>query len=380
MHCPDCTKTLLIPACTDTIVLGTIPDVSQNIYIFANNVTTGRQERQDAVTNADGVVTMDLSIPSEDFYSENHRFEVYITLRDTNNTERLAITVGEDTFECFTLNFEKIQGASPVSYSTFVLQIDESFTEVTPIFEFDATNGIVADITVNTQLAVWINQGTQNNAIQTDNAKQGIITTDANVRNQNIIEFAPLPSVEYMTILQNTTAATADLSADYFSIEMVVRSDDNNTFAIFWQGDLIAADIPGSTFIDFHIDNTLGAGEFEFEFVAGNGLNTYSSQGAAISSAATFFVLKAEFNKGVVKMFKNGLPVDINVDLNGTPGNNTVFTKLPVILDQPFIIAGYIQDAVNIGSQCDIRLMKVYKVEPSPEQKQRDTLQMLAAI
>lgn len=377
MHCPDCTQTLIIPACTDNLVLGIIDDVSQNIYIFANNVTTQRQQRQDAVSNADGVVTMDLSDPSEDFYSENHQFEVWVTLRDTNSTERIPIEVGENTYECFTLNFEKFFENPVVSYTSHVLQIDESFTEVNTIFEFDANNNIEADINVPAQLAVWINKGTQNNAIQADIAKQGTITA-AGLRGQNIIVFGPLPAVEYMAIAQNTTTATADLSASFFSIEMVVRASDANTFAIFWQGNLLAADIPGSTFIDFSIDTA--AGEFAFEFVEGAGVNTYTSIGAGIGSAVTFFVLKAEFKAGIVTMFINGVPLESSIDMNGTTGNNTVLTALPIILDRPFMIAGYTQDGVDIGSACDLRLMKVYKVEPSPEQKQRDTLEMLATI
>jgi len=170
MTCTTCQLTQEIPLCTDALTIGQTDFKSTNVYIFIEHKPSGRIERQDAVTDSDGVVVLDMTLPV-DFYTSGPKYELWVTLRDTNTTERLPIWIAGEFFECFELTVSTIFNDVLVNYTSQVLQLDGDFIEVTPLMDFDGARGVVNEF-ASTRVQQWEDQAGLNNAIQTNTALQ----------------------------------------------------------------------------------------------------------------------------------------------------------------------------------------------------------------
>lgn len=109
MPCLQCTSTDPIPTCTTTLRIGTITSFATAIFIFVNNLTTGKNYRQNSVVSgAAGEVNLDMSEPTPNFYNKDSAYEVFVTLASNDIDQKETITVGTDTDTCYSLNFTDI--------------------------------------------------------------------------------------------------------------------------------------------------------------------------------------------------------------------------------------------------------------------------------
>lgn len=112
MSCTPCTKAQPLPTCPQVLSVGTIANVSIAVYIYFTKLSTGRTERFSGTSNADGVVTVDVT-EKNDFFQPGTAYEMWVNLQtDENLTEKKTLTFGEETAECLLLRFVRVGGAS----------------------------------------------------------------------------------------------------------------------------------------------------------------------------------------------------------------------------------------------------------------------------
>lgn len=124
MACNTCQATKLIPVCTDSLILGEIaPDT--DVYIFVINHSNGYTHRQEATSDAEGILKIDLSKPDPSFYNPDSAYEIWATLQDEPQNLRLLITIEEEPYSCFNLSFNRVfdEDDSIVSYTETTLEI-----------------------------------------------------------------------------------------------------------------------------------------------------------------------------------------------------------------------------------------------------------------
>lgn len=126
MSCTACQATKIIPSCTDELVIGSVEDASTDLYVYIKNLTTGYVHRQEVMSNEYGLVTLDLSLPDISFYNPNNTYESWVTLQDAQIDDRLPVTIGDDDYTCFALNFEKVFDETGIAatYETHTLEAD----------------------------------------------------------------------------------------------------------------------------------------------------------------------------------------------------------------------------------------------------------------
>jgi len=125
MACNTCQQTKSIPQCTTLLVLGTIAENTE-VYIFVKNHTTGYIHRQEATSDEDGVLSLDLSLPDSSFYNPDSNYEVWATLRTTSQNTKLNISISAVNYTCFDLSFNSLYGEEDenISYPTHTLEIE----------------------------------------------------------------------------------------------------------------------------------------------------------------------------------------------------------------------------------------------------------------
>lgn len=127
MACVDCLRTKVVPACTDELVIGTIQEVAP-ISIFVKNLTTGYiyiQQTDSISLSGYGSVILDMNEPDKSFYNPNSSYEIWVTLQDDPEKERLSIAVGDEDSLCVAVSFEKYYGDEPLVFETHQLTPDE---------------------------------------------------------------------------------------------------------------------------------------------------------------------------------------------------------------------------------------------------------------
>lgn len=131
MGCLNCQFTQAIPTCTTTLAIGTTTiGAGVPVYVFVRNIITGKEFRQSATTEAlpAGRVSMLLSLPQQDFYSQNFVYEIWITRQSDTVNERLNFTIqGSVTaIDCVSVNFTDIydDDDDKVAYSSHILEFE----------------------------------------------------------------------------------------------------------------------------------------------------------------------------------------------------------------------------------------------------------------
>jgi hypothetical protein len=103
MACNNCHELDQIPECTETLELGNIA-VDTEVYIYVKNLFTEYVHRQEAISDVDGLLTLDLTQPDPSFYNKDSAFEIWVTLRTDN--VKLDVTVAYGTVaDCMNLSF-----------------------------------------------------------------------------------------------------------------------------------------------------------------------------------------------------------------------------------------------------------------------------------
>lgn len=101
MICLDCLKSQLVPACTNDLVLGTIPDIDTDVIIYVRDVTTAKLHSfqfdinsVQIVSSGTGVVT--LPMDTKFVWMQDHYYEVWVTHEDADSIEdMLTVTVDD---------------------------------------------------------------------------------------------------------------------------------------------------------------------------------------------------------------------------------------------------------------------------------------------
>jgi hypothetical protein len=103
MACNDCHELDQIPECTDSLELGSV-DADTEVYIYVKNIFTGYIHRQEALSDEEGVLTLDLTQPESSYYNKDSSYEIWVTLRTDN--VRIDITVSYGVVaDCLNLSF-----------------------------------------------------------------------------------------------------------------------------------------------------------------------------------------------------------------------------------------------------------------------------------
>lgn len=93
MACNDCHTLDQIPECTESLELGTI-DADTEVYIYVKNNFTDYVHRQEALSDGDGLLTLDLTQPDPTFYNKDSSFEIWVTLRTDNVKIDITVSYG----------------------------------------------------------------------------------------------------------------------------------------------------------------------------------------------------------------------------------------------------------------------------------------------
>ena len=126
MSCPTCTETKPIPKCVDTLIIGAIEYDNTDVYIYVENLTTGRIQRIDATSGISGEVELDLTDPDKEYYSPNFTYELWITLQTGSINDKLDVTIGYGLYDCFVLRFLEIfDGVDIAEFTEHELEIDD---------------------------------------------------------------------------------------------------------------------------------------------------------------------------------------------------------------------------------------------------------------
>ncbi len=111
MACTTCHQLTEIPECSDSIVLGTTA-IDTELYIYVKNLYSQYIHKQEALSSGSGVVTLDLTKPSKDFYNKDSAYQVWITLKTDN--EKIDFTIDTVSLDCFNLTVYPVSDFYPL--------------------------------------------------------------------------------------------------------------------------------------------------------------------------------------------------------------------------------------------------------------------------
>lgn len=357
--CLTCQKTKVLPRCSTLLTIGRINHISQDIFIFIKNVTTGYPIRQSRTSSVAGVVTIDMADPAKNFFSQNHTYEVWVTFQDTTIEERLPIELGGSTSECFILEFEAYYATENTAavYATYQLQLDSDITTITPIMDFD-TNGAGnynLDSVTPANVERWINKAQNNDANQTVTGNRPAFTA-AGLIGQSTFTFDSATAEHF--VIDDFV-----YTRSYFHFMILLNATTGDIRPIFGQGD--AASVP------FHYLVMVGGDELEYSIGAAAGTYQIRSEGASMAGA--FHVVEAVFDGSHTTLSLDGVPLQLSI------GSSFDLTEIPEITND-LLIGGRDTLGTIAGFEGQMRCYKVWDEEITATQRQDEVLRMLAKI
>jgi hypothetical protein len=106
MACNTCHQLTEVPECSSTLNLGTLALLNTELYIYVKNLHSGYVHKQEAISSGAGLVTLNTTEPSKDFYNKDYAYEIWVTLR-TNN-DRVNFTINTVVLDCFNPSFHQV--------------------------------------------------------------------------------------------------------------------------------------------------------------------------------------------------------------------------------------------------------------------------------
>lgn len=104
--CSDCIKPKPIARCITNLIVGNISSLNTAVYVYITDLTTEREIRYSVTSSAAGLVTIPVT-PQR--FSEDHSYEIHITKQSAVGVNvKENITIGADTADCVSLDFETI--------------------------------------------------------------------------------------------------------------------------------------------------------------------------------------------------------------------------------------------------------------------------------
>lgn len=101
MACTTCSYTKTVPTCITNLIVGTIDDLSSDVYVFIKNISTGKIDRFEATSDGAGLVTLS-SIPTN-YFMDEHDYEIWVTLRTVSQNDRESITIDGVSDTCWAM-------------------------------------------------------------------------------------------------------------------------------------------------------------------------------------------------------------------------------------------------------------------------------------
>jgi hypothetical protein len=100
--CTPALPTKKIPLCILTLIIGKISSANANVNIFIVDITTGRRFILQSTSDGAGLVSVDLTAIE---FSEEHTYELWITLQSANPEDKEDITIDTETATTVALGF-----------------------------------------------------------------------------------------------------------------------------------------------------------------------------------------------------------------------------------------------------------------------------------
>ncbi len=122
-QCLECTETQDVPSCTENLIIGKV-EIGQECIIYLKNNATGYIHKQFADADPDGLITLDMTLPYNDFYSPNFYFTMWVTDIEGGMFEYQQVEINENNYTCFSTRFVVIKSDDLiVSLETYTLAV-----------------------------------------------------------------------------------------------------------------------------------------------------------------------------------------------------------------------------------------------------------------
>lgn len=118
MSCGNYLQTRQVPACAETLTIGTVTLLNTDVNIYISKAN-GKKTVQQITTDGSGTVTLDLADPSTMFYNEYDG--VYTIQVGETYEEPLTITVGTDASATVGVSFVNISGSTETAVNLVAL-------------------------------------------------------------------------------------------------------------------------------------------------------------------------------------------------------------------------------------------------------------------
>lgn len=121
--CTPCTEAKQIPTCITSLVVGTIANLTTAVYVYIQDITTGRLVRLPVTSSGAGLVAATVS--GEDFM-DGHDYELWVTLASAASIEdKLSVTIEAVAYTCFHLRFTQVRDntGAVISYSSITIDV-----------------------------------------------------------------------------------------------------------------------------------------------------------------------------------------------------------------------------------------------------------------
>ena len=96
-----------VPTCANELILGTVMP-NTDYWIYVDNLASNYSYRQSSTSDAQGLLSLDLTLPGKSFYMTNYTYNVRITEQGAYDIVRLEIQ--DNTFNCITIPFYTVNG------------------------------------------------------------------------------------------------------------------------------------------------------------------------------------------------------------------------------------------------------------------------------
>lgn len=121
----NCTKILDLPTCIDELIIGEIPLLSQDVFVFIKNTSIEYTIRLTGVSDSDGIVTVDFTTLPDNFFGSNFNYELWVTSTSEQPNKKQVITIEDVSDTCLNMQFFRVENNSleSVYYSTVTAEL-----------------------------------------------------------------------------------------------------------------------------------------------------------------------------------------------------------------------------------------------------------------
>lgn len=123
MSCTPCSFTKPVPVCVQELNIGRIAGLNTPIYVFINNLTTGKTVRLSEVSDGAGDIAVDTTGIR---FSESFTYEIYVVLQSaTSIDDREDILNYPTILTCLAVPFQTVEDEDQdlIIYTTITLEL-----------------------------------------------------------------------------------------------------------------------------------------------------------------------------------------------------------------------------------------------------------------